>query len=61
MVFFLIDYPSALMSSGKFAKVPALMGVTTDELALNIPTNLNISNDNIVLQLFHGKFVATKM
>src|SRR5204862_8118819 len=42
---FLTDFPTKLLAQGKYAKVPIIIGFTTDEVSYVIPTNLNISTD----------------
>lgn len=54
---FLSDYPSSLMATGQFSKVPALLGLTTDELSLSIPTTLNISTDAQLLRILEGRII----
>lgn len=51
---FVPDFPSKLLATGKFTKVPVIVGFTTDELTYVIPTNLNINTDQDLFGL--GKF-----
>lgn len=48
---FVPDFPSKLLAEGKFAKVPVIVGFTTDEVTYVIPTGLNISSDEAVAAL----------
>jgi len=48
---FVADFPSKLTAASKFAKVPMIMGFTTDELTYVIPTTLNISSDDVIIGL----------
>lgn len=48
---FVKDFPSKLTASGNFAKIPMIMGFTTDEVTYVIPIGLNISSDAAIVYL----------
>lgn len=48
---FVKDFPSKLTAAGNFAKVPMIMGFTTDEVTYVIPIGLNISTDAAIIYL----------
>jgi carboxylesterase type B len=58
---FITDYPSKLVAAGKFAKLPILTGVVTDESSFIIPVNLNLSSDTDLVGLFKSESSVSLM